>query len=115
MPKFHKTTKVELWRNSDSYQDSAGSWHAGRPTQIATWWACFKGKDYSLLYQNTGRWAKPLFEITIARPKFTKPKLGDHIRHEGKFYIVREINDLTGQVGHDMTLTCELDEDYKVM
>ena len=114
MPKYHKTTKVELWRTADDWQDNTGSWHAGRPTQIATLWACFKGRDYSLLYQSTGRWAKPLFDITVTRPKFTRPGIGDHIRHDGKFYIVRQVNDLTGQVGRDMTLTCELDVDYKV-
>ena len=114
MPKFPKTTKVELWRTSDSYQDSTGSWHKGRPAQIATWWACFRGKDYSLLYQTTGVWAKPTFEATITRPRFSVPKVGDHIRHDGEFYIVRAVDDLTGQVGHDMKLTCELDQEYYI-
>lgn len=112
MPKYHKTNRVELWRDTDSYQDDEGSWHHGRPTQVATLWGNFKGKDYSLLYQHTGIWAKPLFEVTVTRPKFSVPRLGDHIRHGGEFYIVREIDDLTGDAGRDMKLTCELDERY---
>ena len=80
---------------------------------MATFWANFKGTDYSLLYQQTGIWAKPTFDATLTRPKHNAPRIGDHIRHEGAFYIVRQVNDLTGQVGHDMRLTCELDEDYR--
>ncbi len=113
MPKYQKTTKIELWRNEDRYQDNTGSWHAGRAVQLADLWCCFKGKDYSLLYQQTGVWAKPIFEVTITRPKHLKVRLGDHVRHDGDFYIVRQINDLTGQVGHDMKLVCELDADFR--
>lgn len=114
MPKYHKTTKVELWRCDDSYQDVSGAWHEGRPRQIATFWACFKGRNYDLLYQSTGVWAKPTFDVTITRPKFTVPVLGDHIKWAGEFYVVRQINDLTGRPNSDMTLTVELDGDFSV-
>ena len=112
MPRYPKTTKVELWRTSNSYQDSEGSWHQGRPMQIATFWANFKGVDYKLMYQSWGEATKPLFEITITRGKFSVPHIGDHMRYGGDFYIVKQVNDLTGQVGHDMKLICELDEGY---
>lgn len=113
MPKYQKTTRIELWRTPDEWQDAAGAWHQERPTHVATYWACFKGRDYSLLYQNTGVWAKPMFEATLTRPRFTTIKVGDHIRLDGAFYIVRQINDLTGQIGHDMTLVCELDTEFR--
>ena len=111
MPKYHKTTRVELWRTPETWQDATGAWHTERPTQIATFWANFKGTDYSLLYQNTGVWAKPTFEVTLTRPKHNAPRLGDRIKHDGKLYIVKQVNDLSGQVGHDMKLTCVLDPD----
>ena len=113
MPKYPKTTRIELWRTADDWQDVTGSWHRGRPTQVATYWANFKGTDYSLLYQSTGVWAKPTFDVTITRPKRTKIRLGDHIKHDGKFYVVKQINDLTGEVGRDMRLTCEHDAEFK--
>ena len=112
MPKYPKTTKVELWQDGKSWQDEAGAWHAGRPTQVADLWANVKGRDYSMLYQTQGVWAKPILDLTITRPKFTLPRIGDHIRHQGQFYKVTQINDLTAQVGHDMRITCELDEEY---
>ena len=112
MPNHQKTTRVELWRTTGDYVDDEGSWHQGRPTQIATYWGNFKGVDYSLLYQSWGTFTKPLFEITITRGKFSVPHIGDHMRHEGEFYLVKQVNDLTGQVGHDMKLICELDADF---
>lgn len=115
MPDHHKTTRIELWRTLDDYVDDEGSWHEGRPTQVATFWGNFKGIDYKLLYQSWGVTDKPLFEITITRGKFSVPHIGDHMRYKGDFYIVKQVNDLTGQVGHDMKLICELDSDfYKV-
>ena len=112
MPDHQKTTRVELWRTTDDYVDLEGSWHAGRPAQIATFWGNFKGVNYELLYQSWGATIKPLFEITITRGRFSVPQIGDHMRHEGKFYMVKQVNDLTGQVGHDMKLLCELDENF---
>ena len=115
MPDHHKTTRIELWRTLDDYVDDEGSWHEGRPTQVATFWGNFKGIDYKLLYQSWGVTDKPLFEITITRGKFSVPHIGDHMRYKGDFYAVKQVNDLTGQVGHDMKLICELDSDfYKV-
>jgi len=112
MSQHPKTTKVELWRTTDSYIDAEGNEVEGRPTQIAAFWANFKGVNYELLYQSWGATTKPLFEITITRGKFSVPHIGDHIRHDGKFYMVKQVNDLTGQVGHDMRMICELDENF---
>lgn len=112
MPKFPKTTKVQLWRQAEPYQDAAGAWHQPRPTHIADYWACFRGISNELLFQQTGKWAKPTISLTITRPKHNAPRLDDRIRYSGCFYRVREANDLTGQVGHDMKLVCELDENY---
>ena len=112
MPNYPKTTRVEYWRTTDSFQDLSGAWHQGRPMQVGTFWGNFKGKDYSLLYQTTGVWSKPVFEITITRPKHNAPKVGDHMRHDGAFYEIKQVNDLTGAVGADMRLICELDEYY---
>ena len=114
MPKFHKTTRVELWRTTGDYIDNEGVWHEGRPTQIANFWACFRGIDYKLMYQSWGVATKPLFEITITRGKFSVPHIGDHMRYNNDFYVVKQVNDLTGQVGHDMKLICELDENFRL-
>ena len=112
MPDHHKTTRIELWRTLDDYVDDEGSWHEGRPTQVATFWGNFKGVNYELTYQSWGAIDKPLFEVTITRGKFSVPRIGDHMRYNGDFYMVKQVNDLTGQVGHDMKLLCELDADF---
>ena len=112
MPKFQKNSKIELWRNEENYQDEAGGWHSGRPSHIATYWACVKGVDYKVLFQNSAEWGKPAIEATITRPRTNAPRLKDHIRHDGEFFIVVQVNELTGQVGHDMRFVCEADPDY---
>lgn len=112
MPRYQKTTKVELWRTGESWQDEAGAWHDGRPTHRADLWANVKGRDYSEYYAIHGTWVKPCIDFTITRPRFTVPRLGDHIRYNGDFYKITQVNELTGQVGKDMRITCELDERF---
>ena len=111
MPKYHKTTRIELWRNSKGHQDEEGAWHAGRLTQVADLWACLSGRDYREFYAMQGTWARPILDFVITRPKFSVPHLGDRIRYEGNFYEIVQVNELTGQVGHDMRITCELEND----
>lgn len=112
MPDHHKTTRIELWRTADSYIDLEGNEVEGTPTHIATFWGNFKGVNYELTYQSWGAIDKPLFEVTITRGKFSVPRIGDHMRYNGDFYMVKQVNDLTGQVGHDMKLLCELDTSF---
>lgn len=114
MPKYPKTTKIELWRDGEAWQDEEGTWHNDEPHMVTELWTNLKGDDFRLLYQMYGRWAKPTFDLTITRPKTTKfvPTLGDHIAYGGEYYIIRQINHLTGQPGRDMRVTCELDADY---
>ena len=112
MPKYPKTDKVQLWRTGEQWQDDAGAWHEGRPTHRADLWANLKGKDYTEYFAIQGEWARPLLDFTITRPKFTVPRLGDHIRYQGDFYKIVQVNELTGQTGHDMRITCELDERF---
>lgn len=113
MPKFLKDTMIELWQDEPSYQDSAGAWHGGGHMQVATLWCSFKGKAYTELYQTQGIWAEPVFEATIERPRKLKIRVGDHVRHDGEFYRVQQINDLTGRPRSDMKLVCQLDEQYR--
>ena len=112
MPKYPKTSKIELWKNADQWQDETGAWHAGRPRQIANFWASVRGHDNSLVYDQTGQWGRHVITATIARPKWQTPELADHIKYDGKFWIVRAIGDLSFAWGSDMKLTLELDPDY---
>lgn len=111
MPNYLKSTKIELWKSS-VWQDEVGAAHEGRPRQVATFWACLKGRNNAIVHDNTGEWAPHAIDFTLTRPKWQKPELGDHVKHAGKFYRVTAINDLTGQWGRDMRITAEADPNY---
>lgn len=108
MPKYLKDSKFEVWKNAEGYQDAEGGWHVGGPYLAGSVWGNFKGTDYSAFYEIHARWVEPTFKATVTRP-WWDIEVGDHIRHNGKFYQVTEIDDLTGKIGRDMKLTCQYD------
>lgn len=108
MPRYLKDTKLEVWRDQEAWQDDAGAWHSGGSYLAGTVWGNFKGTDYSEFYALHARWEEPTFKATITRPIFDV-EIGDHVRYKGTFYQVKTIDDLTGKIGRDMKLTCQLD------
>lgn len=111
MPKYLKDAKLEVWKRRDAYQDEAGAWHEGEAYKAGTVWGNLKGVDYSEFYALHARWAEPTFKATVTRPSW-EIEVGDHIKHREKFYTVKSIDELTGKVGRDMKLTCQLDSRF---
>jgi len=113
MPRYQKDVKLEIWKDGTPSQDEAGAWHAGVPYMAGSVWANLKGVDYSEFYALHASWPEPTFNATVTRPSWAIG-VGDHVKHRGDFYEVKTINDLTGRIGRDMKLVCQLDTRFKV-
>ena len=112
MPKYLKDTRFEIWKRGEESQDEAGGWHEGEPYLAGTVWGNLKGSDFSTFYALHAKWAEPIFKITVTRPSWPI-ELGDHVRYASKWYAIRTIDELTGKVGRDMKLTCQLDTRFR--
>lgn len=112
MPKYAKVDKIEVWRDTDMWQDDAGGWHEGGTEKVLEAWANVKGKSYELHHEIHGEWGNPTVDLTITRPKYGSPELTDHVLLKGRWYVVVSVNELTGRTGRDMRLTVELDPDF---
>ena len=113
MPKHLKDTKIEYWRETDGGVDDEGVWQEGEKAKVADLWANARGKDMSQYYANHRAWPAPVWEFVFTRPSF-EVKLADHIRHDGKFYTIANIDELTGRPHSDMKVTCEYDAKFAV-
>ena len=111
MPRYQKDAKLSIWKPGQPYQDATGAFHKGEPYLAGVVWGNVKGVDYSEFYELHARWAEPTFKATVTRPSF-EICVGDHVGHRGKWFEVKSIDDLTGRVGHDMKLTCQLDSRF---
>lgn len=111
MPKYQKDVKLEVWRDLPGKQDAEGAWHNDGNFKAGTVWANVKGTNYSEFYALHAKWAEPIFNATITRPSWDV-MLGDHVAYKGKWYQVKTIDDLTGKVGRDMKLVCQLDSRF---
>lgn len=108
MPKYLKDTKVAYYRLGERSIDNEGVHHDGTPYKVADLWAHFKGVDFKAYYAIHATWVEPVCEFTITRPSFNV-EIGDFVKHRGKFYEIRGIDDLTGRPHADMKLTCQYD------
>ena len=108
MPKYLKDTKIEYWKIGPSYKNDEGVTVPGKPYKVADLWANFKGKSFEAYYAARGTWAEPIFEATFTRPGFAV-ELTDYVYLNGKYYSVKEINDLTGHPHSDMKITVQYD------
>lgn len=108
MPKYMKDTKVGYYKMSERCADEEGVYHDGAPYKVADLWAHFNGVNFTVYYAIHAEWAEPVCELTITRPSFAV-ELGDYVEHDGKFYEIRSIDDLTGRPHADMKLTCQYD------
>ena len=111
MPKYLKDTKLEIWKDTPSYQDDSGAWHHGGSVKAGEVWANVKGTDYSREYALSAAWDLPIFKVTITRPTWDV-SLGDHVCYKGRYYVVKTIDELTGKVGRDMKLVVQLDNNW---
>lgn len=107
--KYLKDTKIGYYTMGGRYQDEWGTWHSGKLVHVKDLWAHFVGVEYEAKFGSRAWWDKPIFKITIERPKSFEPKLHDYIKHRGKFYQIKHVNELTGREGRDMKLVCEYD------
>ena len=108
MPKYLKDTKIEYWKISAGGTDDEGVYRPGAPYKVADLWANFKGKSFEEYYAAHAVWAKPVFVATFTRPDFDIT-LSDYVYHDGKYYAVKEINDLTGKPHSDVKITVQYD------
>lgn len=108
MPKYLKDTKVSVYRVSKGGLDDEGVYQQGKPFKVCDLWANFKGVDFTAYYAAHAKWAEPVFAITVTRPA-QSIELGDYVKHDGGFYEVKSIDDLTGRPHCDMKLTCQYD------
>lgn len=108
MPKYLKDTKVGYFKIGKGGLDGEGVYHDGRPYKVADLWANFKGTDFTAYYAAHAKWAEPVCALTITRPAFPV-EIGDYVRHAGKFYEVKAIDDLTGRPHTDMKISCQYD------
>ena len=108
MPKYLKDTKIEYWKIGEGYVDDEGIPHDGEPYKVADLWANFKGKSFEEYYAAHAVWAEPVFVATFTRPDFAV-ELHDYVYHDGGYYEIKAINDLTGHPHSDVKVTVQYD------
>lgn len=109
MPKYLKDTKIGYWKIGEGGVDEEGVPTAGSPYKVADLWCNFKGRDFTEYYAAHASWAEPVFQATFTRPSFAV-ELGDFICHDGGYYEIKSIDDLTGRPHSDMKVTAQYDE-----
>ncbi|ACV21874.1 Uncharacterised protein [Slackia heliotrinireducens] len=108
MPKHLKDTKIGYWKIGEGYVDSMGVPHEGAPYKVADLWANFKGESFEEYYAAHAVWAEPVFVATFTRPDF-EIRLHDYVYHDGGYYEIKAINDLTGHPHSDVKVTVQYD------
>lgn len=108
MPKYLKDTKLAYYKIGSGSVDDEGVFHKGGPYKVADLWSNFKGVDTSEHYALSATWVEPMFKATFTRPAFPV-EVGDYICHEGKFYEIKTINDLTGKPHSDVVVIVQYD------
>ena len=106
MPRHLKDTRIEYWKIGEGHVDDEGIQHDGDPYKVADLWANFKGVDFTEYYAAHAVWAEPVFMATFTRPDF-EIRLHDYLYHEGGYYEIKEINDLTGRPHSDVKVTVQ--------
>ena len=112
MPRYQKNSKIQVFRDRPAYQDSEGSFHDDGNVKLGTLWANVRGKDFSETYALNSVWVEPVFTMTVSRPTYDILP-GDHVIHRGRCFEVKTVNDLTGQLGHDMVLVVQADDQFE--
>lgn len=110
--KFLKDTKVGYWRMGERWRDEWGVWHSATLEHVTNLWAHLQGVGYEAEF-GAGAWQdKPIIKLTIERPRSSfEVRLYDYIKHRGKFYQIKHVDELSGRPGHDMKITCEYTSD----
>jgi hypothetical protein len=109
MPKHIKDNKVGYYEYHSNERDEHGIVHGAHLEHVTDVWASVLGAPYSLEY-NVGAWRNNrIVTVVFTRLRTFDPKCGDYILYKGQMYEIKDINDLTGEIGKDVKLTCEYD------